>query len=123
MTADRLTPQREAEIREVVEHSRGWAGAPATYTRMLHDLLAELAAVRKERDEARAANLHTPRICACGHGHLAHTVPAPHSCFAYGQTCPCPAYRQLPHDEAVAQLDRNRQAAADRAREDEEAAR
>lgn len=86
------------------------------------DLLrAELAAVRAERDEARArvAEPHTPRICECGHGHLAHTVPAPHSCFAFGQTCPCKAYRQLPHDEAVAQLARNRQAAAERASEED----
>jgi len=70
------------------------------------ELRAELAAARRP---------HTPRLCACGHSYLAHTVPAPHSCFAYGQTCPCEAYRQLPHDEAVSQLKRNQQAAAARA--------
>jgi hypothetical protein len=59
-------------------------------------------------------NPHTPRLCECGHSSHAHTVPAPHSCFAFGRTCPCQAYRQLPHDEAVAQLDRNLRAADER---------
>ena len=97
-------------------------------------LLAELSAVRAERDTARAerdaararvAELeeerrlewmvqgttpHTPRLCSCGHSHHAHAVPAPHACFAHGKTCPCEAYQQLPHKEALAQLDRNRRA-------------
>jgi hypothetical protein len=68
----------------------------------------------EDQPAAEAVNPHTPRLCACGHSNRAHTVPAPHSCFAFGQTCPCPAYRQLPHDEAVAQLDRNRRAATER---------
>lgn len=71
-----------------------------------HRLRTELAA---------ALRPSTPRLCACGHSNFAHNVPAPHSCFAYGQTCPCPAFRQLPHDDAVAQLKRNQQAAAERA--------
>jgi hypothetical protein len=77
---------------------------------------ALVAEVRRLRAElATALRPNTPRLCACGHSNLAHTVPAPHSCFAHGQTCPCQGYRQLPHDEAVAQLARNRQAAAERA--------
>ena len=63
----------------------------------------------------RITTPRTLRICACGHGHLAHAVPAPHGCFAFGQTCPCTAYRQLPHDEAEAQLKANQKAAAERA--------
>ncbi|MCZ4602956.1 hypothetical protein O3S80_04045 [Streptomyces sp. Lzd4kr] len=82
-------------------------------------LRAEVAALTEARRlewvTAHGQTPHTPRLCECGHSHLAHTVPAPHSCFAHGQTCPCEAYRQLPHDEAVAQLERNRQAAVDRA--------
>lgn len=77
------------------------------------DLITSASEVDKLRAELAAAlRPNTPRLCACGHSNRAHTVPAPHSCFAHGQTCPCPAYRQLPHDEAVAQLDRNRAAAA-----------
>lgn len=77
------------------------------------ELITSAAEVDKLRAELAAAlRPNTPRLCACGHSNRAHTVPAPHSCFAHGQTCPCPAYRQLPHDEAVAQLDRNRAAAA-----------
>lgn len=72
-------------------------------------LLAEIRRLRAEL--ATALRPHTPRLCACGHSNLAHTVPAPHSCFAYGQTCPCEAFRQLPHDEAVEQLKRNQAAA------------
>lgn len=88
------------------------------------DELEQLRARVAELEEARrlewvlpqGQNPHTPRICACGHSHHAHTVPAPHGCFAFGKTCPCTAYRQLPHDEAVAQLERNREAAAGRGR-------
>jgi len=79
--------------------------------------LAVLQAVNERCTCGVPANPHTPRICACGHGVHAHTVPAPHSCTAFGQTCPCTEYRQLPHDQAVAQLERNRQAAADRERQ------
>ncbi|MFD9284889.1 hypothetical protein ACFWD7_48075 [Streptomyces mirabilis] len=87
----------------------------ASATAEIGRLRAELAAAQTPR---------TPRLCICGHSHLAHTVPAPHSCFAYGQTCPCPQYRQLLPDEAMAQLERNRRAAAERARyADEEAGR
>ncbi|MEJ8671905.1 hypothetical protein WKI71_36735 [Streptomyces sp. MS1.AVA.1] len=82
-------------------------------------LRAQVAALTEARRlewvTAHGQTPHTPRLCECGHSHLAHTVPAPHSCFAHGQTCPCEAYRQLPHDEAMAQLERNRQAAVDRA--------
>ncbi|MEU9849301.1 hypothetical protein [Streptomyces sp. NPDC047985] len=59
---------------------------------------------------ARVTELETsiaPRLCSCGHSRHAHTVPAPHSCFAYGQTCPCPTYRQLPPDEAWEQQRKN----------------
>jgi hypothetical protein len=76
----------------------------------VHELEAELHALKVSR---------APRLCVCGHSIHAHTVPEPHSCFAYGQTCPCPQYRQLLPDEAVAQLERNRQAAAERARDEE----
>jgi hypothetical protein len=82
----------------------------------VHRLRAEVATLAEARRlewvTSHGQTPHTPRLCECGHSHLAHTVPAPHSCFAYGQTCPCRAYRQLPHDEAVAQLKRNHQVAA-----------
>jgi hypothetical protein len=81
--------------------------------RRLRDEVATLTEARRlEWVTSHGQTPHTPRLCECGHSHHAHTVPAPHSCFAYGQTCPCKAYRQLPHDEAVAQLKRNQQAAA-----------
>lgn len=82
----------------------------------LEQQLANLQAVNERCTCGGGLNPHTPRICACGHGHHAHTVAAPHSCTAFGGTCLCPAYRQLPHDEAMAQLERNRQAAAERER-------
>jgi hypothetical protein len=81
--------------------------------RRLNARVAELEEARRlEWLLPQTVTPHTPRLCACGHSSHAHTVPAPHSCFAHGKTCPCEAYRQLPHDEAVAQLERNRQAAA-----------
>ncbi|MYS16592.1 hypothetical protein [Streptomyces sp. SID4982] len=70
---------------------------------------------RLEWQMGLVANPHTPRLCVCGHSHHAHAAPAPHSCFAFGRTCPCEAYQQLPHAEAVAQLEHNQQAAAERA--------
>jgi hypothetical protein len=86
---------------------------PATMAAEIRRLRAQVAELE------RLAAPRTPRLCKCGHSHLAHTVPAPHSCFAYGKSCPCEAYQQLPHDEAVAQLERNRQAAAERAAAEE----
>ncbi|MHC3450852.1 hypothetical protein [Streptomyces prasinus] len=77
--------------------------------------VAELEEARRLEWVAQGATPHTPKLCACGHSHHAHRVPDPHSCFAFGQTCPCEAYRQLPHAEAIAQLERNRRAAAERA--------
>jgi len=109
-----LSSRREAEIRLVLAEMQQDVldGAhPAEYF-ALRDMLAE---VERLRAQVAVGNPHTPQLCGCGHSNLAHTVPAPHSCFAYGQTCPCRRYRQLPHDEAVAQLDRNRRAAGERA--------
>ncbi|WP_406417979.1 hypothetical protein [Streptomyces sp. NBC_01614] len=103
----------------------GWAPQPehdalVAEVRRLRDEVAALTEARRlEWVTAHGQTPHTPRLCECGHSHLAHTVPAPHSCFAHGQTCPCEAYRQLPHDEAVAQLKRNQQAAAERAAAEE----
>ena len=87
-------------------------------TRALDQRLAQLEDINPRCTCGGGNTPHTPRICACGHSHRAHTVPAPHSCFAHGQTCLCPRYRQLPHDQAVAQLDANRKAAAERAAKD-----
>ncbi|MFD5566584.1 hypothetical protein [Streptomyces cadmiisoli] len=91
--------------------------------RDLRTRVAELKESQRLEWLSQGATLHTPRICACGHSHLAHSVPSPHSCFAHGKTCPCPAFRQLPHNEAVAQLDRNRRAAANPNPTAEEASR
>ncbi|MFJ9101351.1 hypothetical protein ACIRJM_23120 [Streptomyces sp. NPDC102405] len=133
-TEQQLTP---AEIRLAQYGERGtWSNA--TYgdgtEKALHEIaiglkaevdrlrsrVAELVEERRlEWQTSHARNPHTPLLCECGHSHFAHTVPAPHSCFAFGQTCPCQAYRQLPHDEAVAQLKRNQQAAAERAAAEE----
>jgi hypothetical protein len=91
------------------------AVAMAAEIRRLRDRVAELEEERRlEWLLPQSMTPHTPRLCQCGHSHHAHRVPAPHSCFAHGQTCSCEAYQQLPHDEAVAQLERNRQAAAER---------
>lgn len=102
-----LSPERLAEIRASV--ARAPHPAPGTWAAGLRELLAEV-----DRLTVRVAELQTPcapRICECGHSHLAHTIPTPHSCFAFGQTCPCQQYRQLPPDEAVAQVRRNLRAA------------
>jgi hypothetical protein len=130
VSTNRLTP---AEIRLAQYGERTSTWSTATHNNGTEKALHEIALGLKaevDRLRTRVAELeeerrlewllqgltpHTPRLCACGHSHHAHTVPAPHSCFAHGQTCPCPAYRQLPHDEAVAQLDRNRRAAAEAA--------
>lgn len=115
----RLSPERLAEIKNLLryESSISFHSARAKQSMLL--LVAEVELLRSELEAARRPR--TPRLCLCGHSHHAHTVPAPHSCFAYGQTCPCPQYRQLLPDEALAQLERNRQAAAEQARKDEEA--
>lgn len=68
--------------------------------------IAELEEERRPEWLRQGLIPHTPRICECGHSHHAHTVPEPHSCFAHGKTCPCPAYRQMAHDEAVAHVAR-----------------
>lgn len=85
-------------------------------------VLRRLIDAESERDalRARVTQLETasaPRICECGHSRVAHTVPEPHSCFAFDQTCGCPRYRQLPPNEAVAQLQRNIRASEARAAE------
>lgn len=64
--------------------------------------IAELEKARRLEWVRQGVTPHTPRICECGHSHHAHTVPDPHSCFAHGQTCDCPAYRQMSQDDAVA---------------------
>lgn len=89
--------------------------------RALELRLAELQAATEKC--TCSSNPHTPRICTCGHGHLAHTVSAPHSCTAGDQVCPCSAYRQLPHAAAVEQVERNRKAAAERERRSAEQAK
>jgi hypothetical protein len=104
----------DAEQRALAD---SWARAMAATDneiRRLRDRVTELEEARRlEWVMPQNVTPHTPRLCECGHSHLAHTVPSPHSCVAHGKTCPCPAYRQLPHDEAVAQLDRNRRGATD----------
>ncbi len=100
-----------------LEQDRADAAFVAAARTAMPALVAEIHRLRAEL--ATALRPDTPRLCECGHSNHAHTVPAPHSCFAYGKTCPCPAYRQLPHDEAVAQLLRNQQAAAERAAAEE----
>jgi hypothetical protein len=105
-TAEEDWAQVQADAKFIAAMSPETVKAMAAEIRRLRDRVTELERLTAPR---------TPRLCACGHSHFAHTVPAPHSCFAYGQTCPCEAYQQLPHDEAVAQLERNRQAAAERA--------
>ncbi|MEU1443038.1 hypothetical protein [Streptomyces mirabilis] len=118
LTADLapLTAAREAEIREHVAAMTNFSVGNLA----ARDLLAEVDRLRAELQAAPKP--HTPRLCICGHSNHAHTVPAPHSCFAFGQTCPCPQYRQLLPAAAEAQLERNRAAAAAQARYDEEAA-
>lgn len=53
MTAP-LTPEREQQIREVVQRSRGWASASSTWTRMLSDALTELDRLRDDLAEEKA---------------------------------------------------------------------
>lgn len=81
------------------------------------------SAAELEQLRARVTELETstaPRLCLCGHSRHAHTVPEPHSCFAFGQTCPCPTYRQLLPDQAWEQQKKN--IAASEARAAEQAA-
>jgi hypothetical protein len=86
-----------------------WADPVAVFLADAHEavpeLLAEVDRLSKRVAELEAA--HAPRLCACGHSLPAHAAPEPHSCFAHGQTCTCPTYRQLPPAEAWAQLDKN----------------
>jgi len=44
--AEPLAAAREQEIRDIVQQLRGWGGAPSTWTRMLHDVLAEVDRLR-----------------------------------------------------------------------------
>ncbi|MFJ1900465.1 hypothetical protein [Streptomyces sp. NPDC088115] len=100
-----LTPEREQEIRTLDLLELVSERAAPVISGHLAALLAEI-----DRLRARVAELETstaPRLCACGHSRHAHTVPAPHSCFAFGQTCPCSTYQQLPPDEAWEQLAKN----------------
>jgi hypothetical protein len=86
-----------------------WADPVAVFLADAHEavpeLLAEVDRLSKRVAELEAA--HAPRLCACGHSLPAHAAPEPHSCFAHGQTCTCPTYRQLPPAEAWAQLEKN----------------
>jgi hypothetical protein len=107
---------------EAYWQSTGWRAGTRNALDKLHPeaMAAEIHRLRDRVAELeRLTAPRTPRLCKCGHSHYAHTVPAPHSCFAYGQTCPCEAYQQLPHEEAVAQLKRNQQAADERAAAEE----
>jgi UDP-2,3-diacylglucosamine pyrophosphatase LpxH len=99
--------------------AEGWKSGTRNALDKLHvePLLAEVRRLRAENAELtearrlewamqQAITPHTPRICVCGHSHHAHTVPAPHSCLAHGQTCQCPAYRQMRHEDALAHQER-----------------
>ncbi|MFB7222397.1 hypothetical protein [Streptomyces sp. NPDC056227] len=120
-----MTPDAAlARLRQYGERTSTWS--TATYSdgteKALHEIAVSLAA-EVDRLRARVVELETstaPRFCICGHSRHAHTVPAPHSCFAFGQTCPCPTYRQLLPDEAWEQQIKN--IAAREARAADEAA-
>jgi hypothetical protein len=104
--------------REFVTRAHGDVDQLLAEVRRLRTRVAELEEARRlEWQLSHGRNPHTPLLCECGHSHFAHTVPSPHSCFAFAQTCPCEAFRQLPHDRAVAQLKANQRAAAERAKE------
>jgi hypothetical protein len=114
-TAEEDWAQVQADAAFIAAMSPETVKAMAAEIRRLRDRVTELEEERRLEWLTQGTTPHTPRLCACGHSHHAHRVPAPHGCFAHGQTCPCEAYQQLPHDEAVAQLKRNQQAAAERA--------
>ncbi|MFF8422885.1 hypothetical protein [Streptomyces sp. NPDC015680] len=108
----RLTPEREQEIRTLDLLELMSDRAAPVISGHLAVLLAEVDRLRAENEQLRdrATELETsiaPRLCSCGHSRHAHTVPAPHSCFAFGQTCPCPTYRLLPPDRAWEQQRKN----------------
>ncbi|MFI5992434.1 hypothetical protein ACIBAC_11355 [Streptomyces sp. NPDC051362] len=106
-----LTKWHLAEYEHLITSSTP-VGAAVASPGMAASLLAEVR--RLQAELATALRPNTPRLCACGHSNHTHTVPAPHACFAFGKTCPCEAFQQLPHDEAVAQLARNVEAAEQR---------
>lgn len=109
-----LTGQQLDDIEAVVRNAAvlGADIDPATAAALLDEArwlrarVAELEKAQRLEWLRQGVTPHTPRICECGHSHHAHTVPEPHSCFAHGKTCPCPAYRQMAHDEAVAHVTR-----------------
>ncbi|MFJ4887740.1 hypothetical protein [Streptomyces sp. NPDC088731] len=115
----RLTPEREQEIRTLDLLELMSDRAAPVISGHLAVLLAEVNRLRARVTELEMST--APRLCACGHSRHAHTAPAPHSCFAFGQTCPCPTYRQLPPDEAREQLKKNIAASAARAAAEHEA--
>ena len=104
---DQHTPDEITALREQNESYRLQLNEMSRENERLTARVAELEEARRlEWVGAHALTPHTPRICECGHSHLAHTVPDPHSCSAHGQTCGCPAYRQMSHDDAVAHVAR-----------------
>jgi hypothetical protein len=111
-------PEQMAANAAFIAHARADMPVLLAEVRRLRARVAELEEARRlEWQLSHGRNPHTPLLCECGHSHFAHTVPSPHSCFAFGQTCPCEAFRQLPHDRAVAQLKANQRAAAERAKD------
>jgi hypothetical protein len=72
-----------------------WAAAPAaapgTPDAALRTRVAELThALASVTHQSRSSQ----RCATCGHIGRAHTVPAPHRCFASGSECPCTAFQQ-----------------------------
>lgn len=100
--ADVWEPTGLSRNGDFIETARTAMPALIAKVRRLQARVAELEEERRLEWLRQGVTPHTPRICECGHSHHAHTVPDPHSCFAHGQTCPCPAYRQMSHDDAVA---------------------
>lgn len=107
-------PKPERKSRTMLDHARDALRARMTKDDLrlvLENTVTYAASLEARVAELEARNRRTPQLCICGHSPHAHTAPAPHSCFAFGQTCPCPTYRQLPHDEAEEQFKRNLRAA------------